>query len=50
MNTPNSLLNIIGAIVIVALVTTVVAHKNTAKVVTASGNAFAGALRAAQGR
>lgn len=36
-------------IVIVALATTIVAHPNSAKIITAGGNAFSGALRAAQG-
>jgi hypothetical protein len=39
-----------GAIVTVALVTTLVSHKESAKVIGAVGSAFAGALRAAQGR
>lgn len=46
----DKIFSVIGAIVGVALVTTIVAHKNTAKVVTASGKAFAGSLRAAMGR
>lgn len=41
--------NILGAIVTVALVTTLVAHKHTAGVIKAFGSAFSGALRAAQG-
>lgn len=42
--------DIAGAIVMVALVTTLVAHANTAKVVAAVGNAFSGSLRAAMGK
>jgi len=49
MNTPDRLFNLLGAIVVVALVTTVVAHKNTAKVVNALGGTFVSSLRAAQG-
>lgn len=37
------------AIVFVALATTLVAHKNTASVIQATGNAFSGSLKAAQG-
>jgi hypothetical protein len=39
-----------GALVLVALVTTLVAHKNTAKVVTAFGGAFNNSLKTAEGR
>lgn len=46
----NTLVDVIGTIVIVALVTTIVAHgTDSAAVLTAGGNAFSGALRAAQG-
>jgi hypothetical protein len=41
--------DILGALVGVALVTTIVAHPNTAADITAAGNAFNGALHAAQG-
>lgn len=41
--------DIIGGIVLVAMVTTIVAHKNTAQDVTAMGNAFSGSIRAALG-
>lgn len=34
----------------VALVTTVVSHKQSARVITALGNTFSGALRAAMGK
>lgn len=37
------------AFVTVALVTTIVAHPGSAKIVTALGGAFNGALKAAQG-
>lgn len=39
-----------GLIVMVALVTTLVMHKNTVGVVNSFGNAFSNSLRAAQGR
>lgn len=42
--------DIAGAIVVVALVTTLVSHPNTAKVFRAAGGAFSESLRAAQGR
>jgi len=38
------------AIVGVAMVTTIVAHRNSARVVTAAGRAFTGSIRAATGR
>ena len=41
--------DVMGMIVLVALVTTIVAHPHTAGVVNAFGNAFSGSLRAAQG-
>lgn len=46
----DGIFNILAAIVGVALVTTLVAHKNTASVITASGNAFSGALKTATGQ
>jgi hypothetical protein len=41
--------DVMGALVGVALVTTLVAHPNTAGDITAAGNAFIGSLKAAQG-
>jgi hypothetical protein len=41
--------DIIGGIVLVAMVTTIVAHKGTSQDVTALGNAFSGSIRAALG-
>lgn len=38
------------AIVAVAMITTIVSHRNSARVVTAVGNAFSGSIRAATGR
>lgn len=40
---------VLGALVTVALVTTIVASPNTAPVIKASADGFTGALRAAQG-
>lgn len=42
--------DIAGGVIVVALVTTVVSHKQSAKVITSIGNAFSGSLRAAMGR
>lgn len=47
--TPNGVLNIMGAIVTVALVTTIVRSPNTANVVKAIGTSFSGAISAAMG-
>lgn len=41
--------DVMGMIVTVALVTTIVAHPQSANVVNSFGNAFSGSLRAAQG-
>jgi hypothetical protein len=43
-------LSIGSAIVTVALVTTIVAHPQSAAIIKSVGSAFAGALRAAMGR
>ena len=40
---------IAGLIVAVGFVTTLVGHQNTASDITATGNAFTGALKAAEG-
>jgi len=42
-------IDVLMAIVFVALVTTLVSHKNTAGDVTAAGNAFSNSLRVATG-
>ncbi len=42
--------NIFGAIVTVALVTTVVSRPTSAQVIRAMGDAFSGSIRAALGR
>lgn len=46
----DKLLSIGSAIVTVALVTTIVSHPDSAKVIAAVGTAFTGSLRAAMGR
>lgn len=48
MKTSN-LFDVMGGIVLVALVTTIVTSRNTAKQITAAGGAFAGSLQAALG-
>lgn len=42
--------NILGAIVTVALITTIVAHRNSAQVISAAANGFANSIRAAMGK
>lgn len=44
------LFDILGLIVVAAIITTLVAHKNTANVISSAGGVFIGSLRAAQGR
>lgn len=46
----SGIVGVLSAIVTVALVTTVVSHPESAKVVKALGDGFSGALRAAQGK
>lgn len=46
----NQIADIAGAIVVVALVTTLVSHPHTAKVFKAAGHAFSESLLAAQGK
>lgn len=46
----DKLMSIGSAIVAVALVTTIVSHPQSAKVISAVGGAFSGSLRAAMGR
>ena len=45
----DKIVDVMGAIVGVALVTTLVAHKNTANVVKSFGSAFSSSILAAQG-
>lgn len=42
--------NVVGAIITVALVTTIVSRPTSAAVIRAMGDAFTGSLRAAMGR
>jgi hypothetical protein len=44
------LFNVMGSIVTVALVTTIVSRPNSARVIRAMGDSFAGSIRAAMGR
>lgn len=44
------LFNVLGAIVTVALVTTIVSRPNSATVIRSLGEAFSGSIRAATGR
>lgn len=46
----SGIVGVLSAIVTVALVTTVVSHSESAKVVKALSDGFSGALRAAQGK
>lgn len=41
------LFNVLGLIVTVAMVTTIVSRPNSAKVITAMGDAFSGSIKAA---
>lgn len=45
-----NIMNIGGAIIVVALVTTVVSHPASSQVITSMGNSFAGSIRAALGK
>ena len=45
----DKIVDVMGALVGVALVTTLVAHKNTANVVKSFGSAFSSSILAAQG-
>lgn len=45
----NSIFDVMGGIVLVALVTTIVTSRNTARQITAAGNAFSGSIKAALG-
>lgn len=42
--------NVLGAIVTVALVTTIVSNKNSASVINSLGSAFSGSIKAALGK
>lgn len=45
---PHNIIDIVGAILVIALVAVVLTKKNTAKDVTATGKAFTGALGTAE--
>lgn len=47
--TTNTIINVMGAIVTVALVTTIVAHPESGNVIRAFGDAFSGSIKAALG-
>jgi hypothetical protein len=46
----DNIFDVLGGIVLVALVTTVVTNKNSATVITSAGNAFARSVSAALGK
>lgn len=46
----DQLFNVLGAIVTVALVTTIVSHPDSANVIRSMGDAFGGSIRAALGK
>jgi hypothetical protein len=46
----NTIINVLGALVTVAMVTTIVAHPASSTVINSLGNAFSGAIRASMGR
>lgn len=46
----DNLFDVLGGIVLVALVTTVVTSRNTASQITAAGNAFSSTIAAALGK
>ncbi len=48
--TPDKIVNVLSAIVTVALVTTIVSRPTSASVIRAAGEAFSGSIRAAMGR
>lgn len=45
---PHNIIDVIGGILLIALVAVVLTKKNTSKDVTATGKAFTGALRTAE--
>jgi hypothetical protein len=49
-NMGDGLFNVMGAIVTVALVTTIVSRETSATVIRAMGDAFSGSIRAALGK
>lgn len=49
MTSPRNIIDVLGAIVGVALVTTIVSHPESSAVITSLGSAFQGSLRASLG-
>ena len=46
----NSIIDVAGGVILVALVTTVVTSRNTAGQISAAGNAFSGVIASALGK
>lgn len=46
----NNVFDVLGLIVVLAIVTDIVTGKNTAKVISAGGHSFSEVLKAAQGK
>jgi hypothetical protein len=46
----NNFMDVLGLVVVLAIVTDIVTGKNTAAVISSSGNAFSGVLKSAQGK
>lgn len=46
----NSFIDVLGGVVVVAMITAVVSSKNSASIVTASGNAFANVIKGSLGK
>jgi hypothetical protein len=46
----NSFFELLGSIVVLAMLTDVVTSKNSASIVTSTGNAFSNILKSAQGK
>jgi hypothetical protein len=49
-SSPNTVIGVLGAIVTVALVTTIVSRPESARIIKAMADGFSGSLRAATGR
>ena len=46
----NDIFDVLGGIVLVALVTTIVSHRESARAITAAANGFAGIISSALGK
>jgi hypothetical protein len=46
----NNFFDVLGLIVVLAIVTDIVTSRNTAGIISSAGSAFGGTLRAAQGK